>query len=99
MKKVFISQPMKGMTREEIKLKHESIIKHVSDILEDEQFEVIDTVFDHFEGATPLKYIAKSIMALAEADYVYFADGWQKARGCRIERECAWEYDLNIIYD
>lgn len=98
MKKVFISQPMKGKTNKEIEIERELLIKDVKNIIK-EDFEVMDTIFDDFNDATPLKFLAKSIMVLADSDYVYFADGWQETRGCRIEHNCSKEYGLNIIKD
>ena len=38
-------------------------------------------------------------MVMADADAVYFADGWRGAKGCRIENRCAVAYGLNIIND
>ena len=97
MKKVFISQPMKGKSNEEIRKEREVIIEEVSKELDGEPFEVMDTVFDDFDGATPLKFLAKSLMVMADADAVYFADGWREAMGCRIENRCAVAYGLNFI--
>lgn len=97
MKKIFISQPMKGMTNEQIKINRQLIIENIEDHMKGETFEIMDTVFKDFDGSSPLKFLAKSIMVLADADMVYFAEGWNEARGCRIEYECAHEYGLNII--
>lgn len=101
MKKIFISQPMKGKSNEEIKKERELIIKDIKAIMdmEDEQFVILETVFDDFKGATPLKFLAKSLMVLADADYAYFAEGWEEARGCRIEHECALEYRITLLED
>lgn len=99
MKKIFISQPMKGKTNEEIKRDRELIIKDIEDMMEGDPFEIMDTVFEDFDGAKPLKFLAKSLMVLADADAVYFADGWRETRGCRIENRCAVAYGLNIIKD
>lgn len=96
MKKVFVSQPMKGKSNKEIENERELLLKDIKNIVK-KDFEVMDTIFDDFDGATPLKFLAKSIMVLADSDYVYFADGWQETRGCRIEHDCAKEYGLNII--
>ena len=85
MKKIFISQPTKGKSNEEIKKEREVIIDEISKKLDGEDFEVLDTVFEDFDGATPLKFLAKSLMVMADADAVYFADGWRGARGCRID--------------
>lgn len=99
MKKIFISQPMKGKTNDAIKKERELIIRDIEEMMEDEPFEIMDTVFDDFDGATPLKFLAKSLMVLADADMVYFADGWQDTRGCQLEHECAIQYDLFIVRD
>ena len=42
--------------------------------------------------AKPLWYLGKSLELLSTADIAYFAKGWEEARGCRIEHECAEEY-------
>lgn len=45
---------------------------------------------------TPLWYLGESIKKMSEADVVYFATGWAKARGCQIEHECAVKYNLQV---
>ena len=40
---------------------------------------------------------AESLELLSTADLVYFAKGWEEARGCRIEHMCAVQYELQII--
>lgn len=96
-KKLFISQPMRGKTKEEILKERESVIREAEELLK-EQVEVLETVFDDFRPqAKPLEYIARSIEFMAKADIVYFAKGWEEARGCKIEYQCAVEYGLTII--
>lgn len=34
---------------------------------------------------------------LADADIAFFANGWDKARGCKIERICAISYGIKIV--
>lgn len=62
MKKLFISQPMKGKTDEAIKEERQQAIREAE-----------------------------------QADIAYFAEGWQDARGCRIEHTCAQEYDICVV--
>ena len=45
----------------------------------------------------PLWFLGKSLELLAGADIAYFAEGWQDARGCRIEHTCAAEYNIDRI--
>lgn len=98
MTKLFISQPMRGKTDEEILWERENAI-HLAMNIVGSDVEVLDSFFTDFkEDAKPLHYIAKSIELLAEADVVYFADGWKESRGCKIEHECSVAYGLKCIY-
>ena len=49
--------------------------------------------------ARPLWYLGESLKLLATADVAYFAKGWEKARGCKIEHTCAVEYGIPTIED
>ena len=95
MKNVFISQPMRGKTGEEIRAEREKAVETVKAFVNDE-VEVLDSYFDDFDG-NPLEYLAKSIELLAKADVAYFAKGWEDARGCMIEHICAVEYAIDRI--
>lgn len=97
MKKLFISQPMRGKTDEEILKEREIAIEKARDVL-GEDVEVIDSFFQSAPvNAKPLWFLGKSLELLSTADIVYFADGWENARGCKIEHECVVEYGIDII--
>lgn len=99
MKKLFISQPMRGKTDAEILAEREKAIASVKEKFPDEEIEVIDSFFKDYNGK-PLEFLGKSIMLLAQADVAYFCKGWEEARGCRIESQCAMDYGMNlVIYD
>ncbi len=36
---------------------------------------------------------------MAHCNVVYFAKGWENARGCKIEHEVALQYGLDILYE
>lgn len=99
MQKIFISQPMRDKTDDEIKRERQKII----DACVDEYGFDIEIIDSFFEGAPhdvkPAWFLGKSIELLSTADKVFFADGWQFARGCVIEHEVAVEYGIEIIYD
>lgn len=98
MRKVFISQPMRGKSKDEILDERKRIIKEIQSLIGDH--EVLDTYFDDFgECSKPLQYLAKSLWMLADADYAYFATGWQNARGYRIEHDCAVAYGIEVLKD
>ena len=73
MKKLFISQPMRGKTDEEILREREKAIasaeKHLG-----EKVDVIDSFFkDAPAEAKPLWFLGKSLELLSTADVAYFA--------------------------
>ena len=97
MKKLFISQPMKGKTDEEILKVREKAIKSAESKI-GEPVEVIDSFFQGAPAdAKPLWFLGKSLELLSTADIAYFAKGWEAARGCKIEYECAIEYDIDMV--
>lgn len=97
--KLFISQPMRGKTKEEILAEREKAIESAFRNF-NERPEVIDSYFsDAPADANPLWYLGKSLQLLSTADVAYFAKGWEEARGCRIENTCAIEYGIDVIED
>ena len=99
MKKLFISQPMKGKTDEEILKEREKAIRSAKEHL-GEEIEVIDSFFQSAPAdARPLWFLGKSLELLSTADVAYFAKGWEEARGCKIENECAIAYGITVIED
>lgn len=99
MVRLFISQPMRGKTDEEILAVREKAIQSAQKHF-DEPVEVIDSFFQGAPvDAKPLWYLAKSLELLATADVAYFAKDWEQYRGCRIENQCAVEYGIDVIED
>lgn len=99
MKKLFIAQPMRGKTDEEILAERKKAIESAERNL-GEPVEVIDSFFQNAPAdARPLWFLGKSLELLSTADIAYFAKGWEDARGCRIENQCAIEYGIEVIED
>lgn len=97
MLKIFISQPMNGKTTEEIENERNYIIDRLR---ENECVEIINSFFkDEPYEALPLWYLGESIKLMSEADVVFFCNGWQTARGCQIEHDCALEYGIDTMYE
>ena len=81
MKKLFISQPMRDKTDEEIKSERNEIIQRVKERYPHEEIEVIDSFFETApHNAKPLWFLGKSLELLSTADIVYFAKGWEEYR-------------------
>lgn len=100
--RLFISQPMRGKTDEEIQREREKAVNQARKLLkENEEVEVIDSLIKEeapaCATASGLWYLGKSLELLATADLAYFARGWKEARGCQIEYKCAKEYGVKTI--
>ena len=96
MKKLFISQPMRGKSDDEILAERSNAIQAAKDAL-GEDVELIDSFFGTSDMSHALEYLGESLKLLAKADIAYFAPGWDKARGCKIENICAKEYGIPRI--
>lgn len=97
-KKVFISQPMKDKSNEEILSVREEALRRAKEYLKTD-VELIDSFFqDVPHDVKPLWYLGKSLELLSEADIAVFASGWNEYRGCNIEHLCCSKYGINTIY-
>jgi hypothetical protein len=105
-KKIMISQPMAGFTNEQIVETRNRFLQFA----EKENLEVVNTYFqdewhskDSMTGRgvvqIPVCFLAKAIENMSLCHKVYFAKGWESARGCKIEHEIALQYELEIIYE
>ena len=95
MKKVFISQPMNGLSESEILLERERTLKMAEKILH-ENLMLIDTYFpDEYEKGINVQ--DKVITAIIDADVVVFARLWEKASGCQFEHSVAERLEKPII--
>jgi hypothetical protein len=106
MKKIMISQPMAGFPDEHIIETRNRFLEYAKN----NNLEVINTLFtDEWYNKEsmlergvvqiPVCFLAKSIENMSLCHIVYFAKGWENARGCRIEHNIALNYGLEIIYE
>lgn len=93
---VFISQPMNGKKTEEIEYEREQFVKDLKKYL-GEDINILDTIFHFAEDVPSLVYLGRSLEVLAKADLAVFMDGWENARGCRIERQAAKDYGIPTL--
>ena len=104
--KAMLSQPMAGKTECEIVETRNRAIK----VLEEMGYDVVNTLFtDEWYSLKsmkergvenpPLCFLAKSLDNMSKCNAAYFCNGWERARGCKIEHEAAVAYGLKIIYE
>lgn len=105
--KAMISQPMGGLTDEEIVATRDRAICAIrakgylfeNTLFTDEWYEEESARVPWFIIQRPLFFLAKSLEAMSRCNAVYFCKGWEKARGCKIEHDAAVAYGLDIIYE
>lgn len=102
--KVFVSQPMSGLTDAEIIAIREKVFgdykaDHPSAVLMD-SYTAIKKRFGEFHTYEHpnVAMLAAAIDILADSDVILFAKGWEKHRGCRIEDKVATYYDIKKEY-
>lgn len=99
--KVFISQPMKDKTEEEIKSERERAIDICKKMTKEGNVEIVDSYFEDDPDSEILHkavfYLGKSIQKISEADVAYFVKGWNKYRGCQIEHLICKQYNIPTL--
>jgi hypothetical protein len=96
MKKIFVSQPMRGKTQDEILSERGKALEQLKKTIGN--FEIIDTYFTDFNG-NRLQFLGKSIMeGLALADIALFVGDWENFDGCRCEQFIAAQYQVPCLY-
>ena len=104
--KAMISQPMRGLTDEEIVATRERALAALSE----NGYEVINTRFtDEWYSKEkmeergvvniPVCFLGKSVENMSLCHAAYFAKGWEEARGCKLEHDIAVAYGLTVIYE
>ena len=102
--KVFISQPMRGLSDEQILANRQKAEEDIANICSIDGIEpyVLNTIFTDELGNgynPPIFYLSLAIKELAKADLIYFCEGWEKTRGCVIEHDIAKAYGVKIIHE
>lgn len=98
--KVFISQPMKDKTNEQIEAERKRAVEAIKKEYDSEEVEIIDSFFKGApHDAKPLWFLGKSFELLSTADVAYFVKGWDNYRGCKMEHTAAIEYGISVIVE
>ena len=91
--KVFISQPMKDKTEKEILDQRKQITDYIQGKYKNAK--IIDSYVQTApDEAYPIFFLGLSMQFLSQADLCIFAEGWEDARGCRIEHQVCEEYNI-----
>ena len=108
--KIFISLPMSGYSDEDIQNRLSKISSELKEKFGN-KIELIDNFnyigFNSINEAAirigndtinaSIWYLGRAIQLLSKVDAIYFAPGWENAKGCRIEHAVAESYNIKII--
>lgn len=94
--KVFISSPMRGKAYEELIKERQQIIAEIEPLIPTD-VEFINSIVKSPTDHPPLWYLGTALQMLSGADMAVFYRGWDKARGCKIEYQCAKEYGIPTL--
>lgn len=105
-KKAMLSQPMAGKTDEQIVATRNKAIEYLTGL----GYKIVNTLFtdewysdksmkERGVKQIPLCFMAKSLENMCLCDTVYFCEGWEKTRGCKIEHAAAVAYGLEVLYE
>lgn len=97
--KVFISQPMSGLSNEEIRRVRKKAQDDCCKMFNIDNVEVLDTWYEDFEEMYTNHFwcLGEAIKKLAYADLVWFVQGWEDSHGCCVEMACVKEYNLPYV--
>ena len=106
-KYLFISQPMSGLTNDEILKVREKATQFILDKYPQNDVLVLPSYKEQsdnaYNAASAVDLLGNAISLMARANVIYFVPGWQKSRGCQIENEVArrWleETGVELIED
>lgn len=106
-KYLFISQPMSGLTNDEILDVRNKATQFILDKYPDNDVLVLPSYKEQpdntYNAASAVDLLGNAISLMARANVIYFVPGWQKSRGCQIENEIArrWleETGVELIED
>lgn len=101
--RLFVSVPTMGRSDEDVEAVKQAALKRVRETLDPsatltDSYCHADAPAELYGDRIGIWYLGESLKRLAESETAFFADGWEAARGCRIEHAVCREYNIPILY-
>ena len=93
--KIMVCSNVEGLTEEKIKSMRDEIAETIRAKIKEDDLVIIYDTIPNARG--PLNALGRSLEKMADADAVYFADGYTKCRNGMVEYLAARLYNKNII--
>lgn len=94
--KIMVCSNVEGLTEEKIKSMRDEIATTIRAKIQEDDLIIIYDIIPNSKG-NALNALGRSILKMADADAVYFADGYTKCRNGMVEYLAARLYNKNII--
>lgn len=98
--KAFISQPMTGLTQNEIEETREKAIKDLYSIY-GKDIIVLEQGCKPFNPNVEIPHLdvlADDLKVLSHANLMYLCNGWELSRGCMVEYTCAKLFRIPLLF-
>lgn len=107
--KIFISQPMTGLSEEEILFtrKKEEIkarlmfgddVEFASSYIYENIRKRLEEKYKNDNTNWEIYWLTRSLGSMYTCDTLWLVEGWENSKGCQIEREIAEMYGLDVYY-
>ena len=91
-----ISQPMKGLSKEQIEENRAYIVKKLTE----EGHTIVDSFIEVPDSENKALWcLGASFQIMSNCDAVYFLKGWENARGCVLEHKACEAYGVKIYLE
>ena len=106
---VYISQPMtgrdetdiieeRGRAAEEIKAIYGKDVEICDSYRTDIEREHAESTMLYYNNTPDLYWLGESLKSLSWADVIWFCDGWEHSRGCKVENLAASLYGIEKLF-
>lgn len=99
--KVFISQPMVGLTNDELQKYHSKVLDMIQRRYPTEKIHLINPPCPYYPyGHSELVWVlGKSLEYIAQADLVFFSKNWEISYMCSLQHLICRYYNIPIVYE
>lgn len=97
---VFISQPMVGLTNDELKKYRSKILDMIQRRYPTEKIHLINPLYPYYpHGHNESWVLGKSLECIAQADLVFFLKYWKISYMCSLQHAICRYYNIPIAYE
>lgn len=98
--KLYVSQPMRGLTKAQIQTRRKEIVDNYKRRYKpEEEPDIIDNIVTNIAEKSRIFYLSKSIAKLDGADVVLFSKDYAQADECCVEFQVASRFSKTTIIE